>query len=469
MTQYDIIIVGAGPGGYVAAIRAAQLRQKVLLVEKEKIGGTCMNWGCIPTKFLLHHTHICEQAAGAGIFKGPVDKIKCNWEKIQDDKEKAVSRLIKGIEFVLKKNKVDIIRGTAHFKNQNTVVIEGGNGEGQQRFQAEAIVLATGSRPFELPFLKPDGRTVITSRTALELKTIPGRMLVVGAGAIGLEMGTLFRRLGSKVTVLELMDQVLPGSDKEMAKKMMHFLKKQGLDIRTQMNITSSDNNGNGVKVTGTDMKKDVPFEFKGDVILLAAGRRPNSEKIMQEIPGIKTDKNGFVQVDSRLQTDIPGIYAIGDLIGGHLLAHKASHEGMAAAENAAGGNESIDCGALPAAVFTEPEFAAVGPTEEEAKKEHGTIQVGSFPLQASGRALTMGSMEGSVKLIADKDGKVIAGHILSPAASELIAEVTLAVNQGLHINEVAGAIHIHPTLSETVMEAALSADKRAIHILNRQ
>lgn len=466
MTQYDTIIIGAGPGGYVAAIRAAQLKQKVLLVEKEKIGGTCMNWGCIPTKHLLHHTHIYEQVMRAGFMEGPVESINCNWKKVQNKKEKAVSRLIKGIEFLLKKNKVDIIRGAAHFQNQNTVVVE--NGKENQRFQADVIILATGSRPFELPFLKPDGRSVINSRQALELDSVPSRLLVIGAGAIGLEIGTIYRRLGSRVLILELLEHILPGSDKDITGRMHRVLRKQGLDIRTQMNITSAEVENDLVKVSGQDIKRDQPFAFEADKVLLAAGRRPNSEEILQEIPGIQSDRKGFIQVDAYLQTDVPGIYAIGDLIGGNLLAHKASHEGMAAAENACGGKKSLSYEALPAAVFTDPEFASVGPTETEARNKFGSIQVGSFPLQASGRALTMDSIEGTAKIIADKNGRVIAGHILSPGASELIAEVTLAVDNGMSLDDLAEAIHIHPTLSETVMEAAMSAQNRAIHILNQ-
>jgi dihydrolipoamide dehydrogenase len=466
MTRYDTIIIGAGPGGYVAAIRGAQLKQKVLLVEKEKIGGTCMNWGCIPTKFLLHHTHMYEEFKNSDFLQGPVNDIMCDWKTVQKKKNKAVMRLIKGIEFLLKKNKVDIIRGTAHFRNQNTVVIK--DGKDQQRFQGDVILLATGSRPFELPFLKPDGRLGITSRKALELDTIPSRLLVIGAGAIGLEIGTIYRRLGSQVRILEIMDQILPGSEKDIAGRMQRILKKQGLDIQTQMKITKADKHGDGITVSGENLKKMSPFEFKADMVLLAAGRSPNSEDIMQEIPGIQTDQKGFIRVDSDLQTDVPGIYAIGDLIGGSLLAHKASHEGMAAVENAAGKKQSIHYNALPAAVFTEPEFATVGPTETEAQEKYGKVQAGTFPLQASGRALTMDSQEGTVKIIADAKGRVIAGHILSPGASELIAEVTLAIKKGLNIKELADSIHIHPTLSETVMEAALNAEGRAIHIVNK-
>ncbi len=466
MKNYEVIVIGAGPGGYVAAIRAAQMKKRVLLVEKEKIGGTCMNWGCIPTKFLLHHTHVCEQLTYTAIWKGPVDEVKCHWKAVQDKKDRAVSRLIKGIEFLLKKNKVDIIRGTAHFQNQNKVMVE--KEKEKQQFQAETLILATGSRPLELPFLKPDGKSIVTSREALEWENIPERLLIVGAGAIGLEMGTIFRRLGSRVLVLELLDQVLPGSDKDMAGRMLRILKKQGLDIRTQMKIESAEKESSLVKVSGVDMRKEAPFEFQADMVLSAAGRRPNSEDLLKEIPGLKSDGNGFIQVDAALQTDVPGIYAIGDLTGGKLLAHKASHEAITAVENAAGKKESINYEALPSAVFTEPEFASVGPSEEEARDRFGKIQVGSFPLQASGRALTMGGMEGTVKIIADGNGRVIAGHILSPAASELIAEVTLAVKKGLKIEELSSSIHIHPTLSESVMEAAMSVKNQAVHILNR-
>lgn len=463
--KYEIAVIGAGPGGYVAAIRAAQLKKKVLLIEEDKIGGTCMNRGCIPAKYLLQQTKLLKDLKCNKNFSGSLDKIQFNWKKVQEEKLSIVDRLVKGIELILHKNKVEIVRGKATLEEGKKIVIQ--IGKESRIVQADKIILAAGSRPSDLPFLKPNGKEVITSREALELESIPQKLLIVGGGAIGLELGTIFHRMGSEVTLLEIMPSILPGSDLEMVKRLQRILKGQGLKIFTHMKIDKYASSQGRVLVKGTSLKDNVPFEFAADNILLATGRRPNVENLGMINRLLKLQKNGFVKANARMETGIPGVYAIGDLVGGKLLAHKASHEGLVAAENSSGGNSTIRYDALPMAVYTDPEFSSVGLTEEEAIEKEMKIQTGLFSLQANGRALTMGQMEGAVKIIADEKSRIIGAHILSPNASELIAEMTLAVKKQMSLQEVADSVHVHPSLSEALMEAAMKARGEAIHMLN--
>ena len=463
--KWDIAVIGAGPGGYVAAIRGAQLGKRVLLVEKNKVGGVCMNWGCIPTKYLLQQTRELKSIKTNKHLNGSLDNISLDWKKVQDEKEKIVERLVNGIEFILNKNKIKIVRGTASVSAEKNITIKMGDSE--ENAEADKIILATGSRPAFLPFLKPDGDIVLTSRDALELKEIPKKLLVVGAGAIGLEMGLIFYRMGCEVEILEIMPQILPGTDRDIALRIERSLKSMGMKIITRMCIKKSMNSGKSIRISGTSLKNEQEFDFEADKLLLAAGRKPNSEELIKDCPGLQTDGNGFIQVIEKLETKIPGIYAIGDLIGGKLLAHKASHEGILAAENAAGLNKTISYNALPFAVFIEPEYASVGITKTEAKEKQIEVKTGMFTLQASGRALTMGAQDGIVQIIADKKDRIIGANILAPNAGELISELTLAITKGLKLQDVSGSIHIHPTLSESIMEAALRVNNQAIHTLN--
>jgi dihydrolipoamide dehydrogenase len=463
--KWDIVVIGAGPGGYIAAIRGAQLGKRVLLVEKNKVGGVCMNWGCIPTKFLLHQTSLIKNIKSNANINGPVADISLNWEKVQDEKERAVERLVQGIEFLLNKNKIELIKGTASISSENVILIK--TGEKEEMVEAEKIILATGSRPAFLPFLKPDGKFVLTSRDALGLKAIPKKLLVVGAGAIGLEMGVIYHRMGCEVEVLEIMPQILPGIDRDIALRIERSLKSQGIRINTRMSIKKSVLTEKSIKISGTCLKTEQDFEIETDRVLLAAGRKPNSEELVKDCPDLLADEKGFIRVNEKLETGVPRIYAIGDLIGGKLLAHKASHEGILAAENASGLNKRISYHALPYSVFIEPEYASVGINKTEAKEKQIEIKTGMFTLQASGRALTMGAQEGIVQIIADKEDKIIGANVLAPNASELISELTLAIHTGLKLKDVGGSIHIHPTLSESIMEAALKADNQAIHTLN--
>ena len=463
--KWPLIIIGGGPGGYVAAIRATQLKKKVLLIEEDRIGGTCMNYGCIPSKYLLHETRVFQEFRKNKKLEGPRQEIFCNWKLVQEERVKIVDRLVRGIEFLLERGGASVVKGKAFLKNDRKVLVRTDSGE--RVFEFEKIILATGSRPATLPILEPDGKRVITSKEALELDQIPRSMIVVGAGAIGLEVGTIYSRLGTDVTIMEILPTLLPGSDREMVARLDRILKKQGLKIQTEMSIERATLEEDGVTLAGISLRTRAPFSFRAEKVLLASGRKPNSEEILEALPGLAPAKGGPIRVNSFLETTVPGIYAIGDLTGGKLLAHKASHEGIAAVDNAAGGRASVDDRALPLAVFTDPEFASVGLTEDEAKDRGMKTQIGLFSLQASSRALTMESPEGMVKIIAGPDGRIIGAHLIAPNASEVIAEITLAIHRGLKIEDISSTIHIHPTISESVMEAALKAKNEAIHILN--
>jgi dihydrolipoamide dehydrogenase len=460
----DLVIIGGGPGGYTAALRAAQLRKKVTLIEQDHVGGTCMNYGCIPTKYFLSQTKMFEDLKHNKRIDGLADSAHLDWLRLREEKRSVVERLVRGVEFLLQRNGVEVLKGKGRPKENREVLFQDASGE--KVLEADKLILATGSRSADLPFLKADGTNIITHWEALELGEVPPSMLVIGAGAIGLEIGTIYSRMGTDVTVLEIMPTILPGMDRQIVLRLERSLKKQGLKIFTEMQIEECVPESGGVRVRGICLKTKTAFEYSAEKMLLAAGRKPNSE-FLQEDFGWILEPAGFVRVNARLETPAPGIYAIGDVIGGKLLAHKASHEGIIAAENSAGAAGEMNYGALPMAVFTEPEFASVGPTEEEARAGGGAIQIGLFSLQANGRAVTLDSPEGMVKIIASADDRVIAAHILAPFASELIPELTLAVRKGLTLKDISSTIHIHPTVSESIMEAALKAKGLALQALN--
>jgi len=465
VTKKDVAILGGGPGGYTAAIRCAQLKKSVVLFEEDAVGGTCMNYGCIPTKHLLHQTRVVREIRTNRKLTGPLDQIGCDWPKVQDDKRKVVDRLVRGVEFLLERHGVELVKSRAALRDERTVVAFGPGGEAL--YEVGSVILATGSRPAELPFLRPDGRTVVTSREVLEWEALPASLIVVGAGAIGIELATICRRMGVDVTVLEILPTVLPGCDREMGARLERVFKMQGLKVHTQMRIESCAVEEGRAVLRGINLKTQAPFDFGAERVLLATGRRPNSESITAGPAFVPISSSGFVEVDEFLETRIPGIYAIGDLIGGKLLAHKASHEGLAAAAAIAGRRAPVDHRALPMAVFTEPEFASVGFTEDEARARIEGVRTGTFSFQANGRALTMDSPEGLVKIVSDSEGRILGAHILGPSASELLAELTLAMRKGLTVADVGDTVHIHPTLSEAVLEAALKVRGEAIHALN--
>lgn len=460
----DIVIIGGGPGGYLAAMRGAQLKMRITLIEEDRIGGTCINYGCIPTKYLLHQTKTLKELSGSRTLEGPVGEVRLNWAKVQQGRQAVVDQLVKGLVFLLEKGKVEIVKGTARLAKDKTVMVR--TAEGERAFSAEKVIVATGSRAADLPFLKADGRTILTSTEALTLAEIPRSLLVVGAGAIGLEMGSVYRRLGTDVTVLEILPQILPGSDKESVTRLERALKKQGLKIFTEMRIEAASVEAGAATLRGTCLKDSKPFEFRAEKVLLSAGRRPHTAGLFEGPPCLDLDR-GFIKVNDRLETGVPGIYAIGDVIGGKLLAHKAYHDALVAVENAAGLRRTVDHGAVPAAVFTEPEFATVGLSQEDAAAKGLKVKSGVFPLQASGRAMTMEATEGLVKVLADENDKVIGAHVVAPGASDMIPVLTMAVARGMTLKELDGIIYIHPTLSETIGEAALKANGEALHILN--
>ncbi len=464
--KWDLAVLGGGPGGYTAAMRAAQFNKRVILVEKDKIGGTCMNYGCIPTKYLLHQAKTYEEFKGNKNWQGPLEKIQCNWKKIQLEKRKVVERLVHGIEFLLEKKGVTLLEGNGFLKDEKHIVVKV-KGKKEEVVEADNIILATGSRPAHLSFLIPDGKKIITSRQALELESIPQKMVIIGAGAIGLEMGTIYQKLGTEVIILEIMPTILPGAEKEIITRLERLLKRQGLKIFTQMKIENASRKDGTVLLKGTCLRDKSPFAFGAEKVLVAVGRMPNSTNLYgKEIP-VFQDKKGFVKVNSHLETGAPGVYAIGDIIGGKLYAHKATHEGFLAVENVLGKKKTMNYDALPMAVYTEPEFSSVGLTEQEARGRGKSIQVGFFSLQANGRALTIGKQEGMVKIIADQKDRIVGAHILAAQASELVAEMTLAISKGLRLQDISSSVHVHPTLSEAVMEAALKARGEAIHALN--
>ena len=461
--QRDIVIIGGGPGGYLAAMRGAQLKKRITLVEADRIGGTCINYGCIPTKYLLHQTKILREVGATKTLEGPVGEVRLNWPKVQQGRQSVVDQLVKGLVFLLEKGKVEIIKGEARLGADKSVVVR--TAEGERRIEADKIIIATGSRAAGLPFLKPDGRTVITSTEALTLPEVPKSLLVIGAGAVGLEMGVIYKRLGTDVTILEILPQILPGSDKESVTRLERALRKQGLKIMTEMRIESAEVADGAVTLRGVSLKTNAPFEYKAEKVLLSAGRKPNTDLFIGE-PFLDMDR-GFIKVNPALETSLPGMYAIGDVIGGKLLAHKAYRDGLVAVENASGMSRTVDYTALPASVFTEPEFATVGLTQEEAVARGLTVKSGVFPLQASGRAMTMDATDGLIKVLADGADKVIGAHIVAPGASEMMPVLTMAVAKGMTLKELDSIIYIHPSLSEAIGEAALKANAEALHILN--
>ncbi|MCX8160421.1 MAG: dihydrolipoyl dehydrogenase [Candidatus Saccharicenans sp.] len=467
MDDRKLVIIGGGPGGYLAALRAAQLGLKVTLVEENRVGGICINVGCIPTKYLTHQSAMYHHLKNCKNLDGPLAELKLNWARVQQGRQAVVDRLVKGLEFLLSRNKIQVIKGRAKLTAPGEVLVK--TAAGELTLQADQVILATGSRPADFPFLRFDGKLVISSTEALSLPEPPRSLLVVGAGAIGLELGSVYQRVGTEVTVLEIMPTILPGTDLATAQRLERILKKQGLKIYTRMNIETAEVGPSQLRLKGVSLADGKPFEYTAEKVLIAAGRKPNVEDLVWDPELLRRQKGNFVEVDSGCRTSIPGVYAIGDLIGGKLLAHKAYHDGVVAAENAAGHSTKVDYTAVPAAIFTEPELATVGLCQEEAQARGIEIKVGEFPLQANGRALTLDSYEGMVRVIADKKtDEVLGAHLLAPHASEMIPVLTMAVSRRLKLRDLDSIIYIHPTISESIPEAALKADGLALHILNQ-
>ncbi len=468
--NYDVAIIGAGPGGYVAAIRAAQLGFKVVCIEKRKaLGGTCLNIGCIPSKALLdssEHYHFAKhKAATHGIS---LSDVKLDLKKMMERKDGVVKTLTQGIAGLFKKNKVDSLFGVGTLKStaQGVTTIEVVTDAGVETVTASKVLLATGSEPIFPAVLPHNGKTIISSTEALALESVPAHMVVVGGGYIGLEMGSVWARLGSKVTVIEFAERILPAMDKQAAQELYKSLIKQGLEIHLSTKCTGTKANGNRVTVEAEDMLKNQKLSFEADVVLVSAGRKPYTEKLGLENVGLQADKAGRIVVDAHFQTAVPGIFAIGDLIAGPMLAHKAEEEGVAFAEIIAGQAGHVNYDTIPGVIFTWPELAYVGLTEEQLKEKGVAYKAGVFPFMANGKAKAMGDIEGLVKIIADaKTDRVLGVHIVGPHASALISEAVTVMEYGGSSEDIARTCHAHPTLSEVVKEAALDVLGRKIHL----
>jgi dihydrolipoamide dehydrogenase len=462
---FDAVVVGAGPGGYVAAIRLAQLGKKTALVDRGALGGVCLNWGCIPSKALIAAANLVEEMKGAAERGILVDPPRVDIGKLREFKDKVVKKLVGGVAQLEKGNGVEVVKGTATFVAPNAVeVLENGQ---VTRLEATAFIVATGARPIEIPGFKHDGKDVWTAEHAVDLPELPGRLVVIGGGVIGMELGTVYAKLGSKVTFLEALPTILTGVDPEAVRLVQKGLRQRGVVVHVNAKATGYEKKGGELLVKAeVDGKAQV---IAADKILVGVGFRPNSEGLGLEKVGVKISPRGFVEVDGQYRTSVPGIFAIGDLTGAPFLAHKASKEGEIAAEVIAGMKSARDWQALPGAIFTDPEIGTVGLTEEEARKAGHDPLVGKFAFGALGRAIAMDHTEGFVKVVGDRATKLLLGvTMVGPEASDLVAEAALAIEMGAYLEDVALTIHAHPTLPEAFMEACKAALGEAIHALNR-
>jgi dihydrolipoamide dehydrogenase len=465
-TNYDLIVIGAGPGGYVAAIRAAQLGLKTACVEKEYLGGTCLNVGCIPSKALL------DSSERYAAIKHGLDKhgikvtgVTLDLPTMMGRKSDVVKQLTTGVGGLFKKNKVDHFKGTGRIANPTSVEVAGADGS-KQMLAAKRILIATGSAPIQIPSLPFDGKNILSSTEALALTEVPKKLIIIGAGYIGVEMGSVWNRLGSEVLLVEFLDRALPNMDKEMATQLQRLLERQGLKFKFDTAAQSAKVEGGKVKLSWKSKDGKETGMEECDKVMVAVGRRPVTEGLGLKEAGVNVDAKGFVPVDKHFQTNVPGIFAIGDVIGGLMLAHKAEEEGIAAVETMAGKPGHVDYHTVPGVVYTHPELAQVGFTEEEAIKAGHTIKIGKFPFIANGRAKGMDETAGSVKIIADaKTDRVLGVHILGAHASDMIAEAVVAMEFKASAEDIARSNHAHPTLPEAIKEAAMAVDKRQIHI----
>ncbi|MEQ8699192.1 MAG: dihydrolipoyl dehydrogenase [Bauldia litoralis] len=465
--SYDLAIIGSGPGGYVCAVRAAQLGLKVAVVEKDgTLGGTCLNVGCIPSKALLHASELFQKAGhDFATFGIKVGTPELDLPAMMAHKSSVVESNTSGVEYLFKKNKIDWIKGHGAVAGPGKVAVTGGDGE-SQTVEAKAIVIATGSEWTPLPGVTVDEKRIVSSTGALALDSVPKRLIVVGAGVIGLELGSVWRRLGSEVTVVEYLDRVLPGLDGEVAKQSQRIFTKQGIAFKLARKVTSVDDSGDTLKVTIEPAAGGDSETLESDIVLVSIGRRPFTEGLGLEEAGVTMDERGRVAIDDHFQTNVPGIYALGDVVRGPMLAHKAEDEGVAVAEIVAGQAGHVNYGVIPNVVYTHPEIASVGKTEEELKDTGVEYRAGKFPFSANARARAMLEKDGFVKVLADaKTDKVLGVHIIGPFAGELIAEAAVLMEFAGAAEDLARTCHAHPTLSEAVKEAALAAWFKPIHI----
>ena len=465
MESFDLVVIGGGPGGYVCAIRAAQLGLKTACVESRgTLGGTCLNVGCIPSKSLLNLSENFQKAKKDFNNQGiEIEGLKLNIDKMMSNKDKSVQVLTKGVEFLFKKNKVTYIKGKGVLFSKNDIVVYENNKK--SNYKSKNIVIATGSSVASLPGINIDEKNIISSTGALSLKSVPKKLAVIGGGYIGLEMGSVWSRLGSDVTVIEYLDHITPGMDKEISNEFKKILVKQGIKFKMDSRVNKVESSGSSVLINYTDLKssKDETLEF--DKVLVSVGRKPYTEGLNLSKIGIKKDNKGRIEVNSKLQTSIKNIYAIGDVIKGPMLAHKAEEEGIAVAEILAGQAGHVNYDVIPGVIYTSPEVATVGKTEEQLKEEKKSYKVGKFPFLANSRAKVNNETEGFVKILADsKSDRVLGVHIIGPHCGDMIAEMALAMEFGASAEDIARTCHAHPTHTEAIKEAALAVDKRPIH-----
>ena len=467
MSKYDVVVIGSGPGGYVGAIRCAQLGFKTALIEKyETLGGTCLNVGCIPSKALLdsseHYFKARKEFQDHGI---EVEKLSLNFEKMIDRKKNVVDMTVKGIDFLMKKNKIDVIRGVGSFESNTKIKITDSTGN-TAHIETTYTIIATGSKPSNLPFITIDKERIITSTEALKLKEVPKNLLVIGGGIIGLELGSVYHRLGSKVTVIEYADKIAGTMDSDICKELQRVLKKQGMEIQTSMKVNFVERQGDIVKVKALD-EQNNEVSFEGDYCLIAVGRRPYTDALGIENIGVQLDDRGRIPTDKNLMTNCPNVYAIGDVIAGPMLAHKAEEEGVFVAETLAGQKPHLHPNLIPGVCYTWPEAAGVGKTEDELKKEGTPYKSGKFPFKASGRARASNDTDGFIKVLAHQDTDEILGvQMLGARVADMIMEGAIAMSFRAASEDIAITCFGHPTFSEAFKEAALDAtSKRAIHI----
>ena len=462
--KFQAVVIGGGPGGYVCAIRLAQLGLKTACVESRgSLGGTCLNIGCIPSKSLLNLSdefHKVKHLSNKGIEIGDV---KLNLSKMMKSKDKAVTVLTKGVEFLLKKNKVTYFKGTGSFKSKNEISIKD-NQNKETIIETDKTIIATGSLPVSLPGIEFDEKIIVSSTGALKFEKVPKKMVVVGGGYIGLEMGSVWSRLGAEVHVVEFLDHITPGMDKEISSEFMKILKKQGIIFHMQHKVEKIKKNNSDAIISTTD-KDGNKKDFDCDVVLISVGRKPNTNGLNLEKVNISLDNKNRIKVDKNFKTNLDNVFAIGDVIAGPMLAHKAEDEGVAVAENIAGQSGHVNYDTIPGVVYTTPEVASIGKTEEQLKELDIKYKIGKFSFMANSRAKAIDDAEGFVKILADeKTDKVLGAHLIGPHAGELIAEIGVAMEFGASSEDIARTCHAHPTFSEAVKEAALSVDKRAIH-----
>ena len=465
--QYDLVVIGGGPGGYVAAIRAAQLGMKTACVEgRGALGGTCLNVGCIPSKALLQSSEKYADASRHFAEHGiKLEGLGLDLAAMMARKDKVVKELTGGIEFLFKKNKVDYVKGWGSIPAAGSVKVKLVGG-GEETLSAKRILIATGSESTPLPGVATDEKQIVTSTGALALDKVPGKMVVIGAGVIGLEMGSVWSRLGAEVTVVEFLDRILPTMDAEIGKQTQRILGKQGLKFKLATKVTGAKNGKNGVTLTLEPSAGGAAEELKTDVVLVAIGRRPYTEGLGLKELGVAMNNRGFVQVDENFESSVKGIYAIGDCIPGPMLAHKAEEDGVVAAERMTGQKSHIDYNLVPGVVYTWPEVAGVGKTEEQLKEAGVDYKVGKFPFTANSRARSVGDTDGVVKVLADKrSDRVLGVHIIGPLAGDILAECVTVMEFGGTAEDIARTCHAHPSMGESVKEAALAVDGRAIHI----